>query len=675
MAPQAHDNNLVLVVDDDPSQLFTLEDILKEENLDPICCKSAREALLAMEKFEVNVAILDLRLPDDNGLDLLRKLKKKNPRLRAIINTAFATLDSAVTAVNEEAFAFVKKMGDVRDLLSYVHRAFHQHLTQYSETLKEEVNKRTAELSLANKALRKEINEHRHAEKELLESRNKLQTLIETVPMGLFECDINGAIIQPNSTLSTITGYTKKELLQMRLSDFYEQSSKQKNLQQYRNYLVENLPDPEPYFTQIQHKAGFAMDIQVDWTYKRDENGQVIGFVCALSDISQQKKLEEQLRHAQKMETISTLASGIAHDFNNVLVPIIGYTELAMKELEGQAEARYDLNQVINAAERARELVQQILLFSYKGGQVNKPVFIHVILKEALKFLKASIPATIEIRKSIDADCSRVTADPTQIHQVFTNLCVNACTAMSETGGMLEVYLDEVELDNKDVRFTDNLEAGRHVRLRVKDSGVGIEKKNISRIFDPFFTTRDVGDGTGLGLAVVQGIVNSHNGYISVESEPGVGSTFTVYFPVAKEDKMQGNELEIKQVSLDNYQGDEKVLIVDDETAVVEILQRMLEHFGYQVTSCSSGPNAIDAFRECPNDFDIVITDQTMPKLTGVQVANELHAIRAEVPIILSTGYSENINPNALDELGITALLKKPYELTVIGQTLRAALT
>ncbi|KAA3617948.1 MAG: response regulator [Calditrichaeota bacterium] len=675
MVRRHSDNNFVLVVDDDVSQLITLEDILKDEKLEPICCKSAQEALKAMDSYDINVAILDLRLPDDNGLELLKKLKKKNPQLRAIINTAFATLDSAMTAVNEEAFAFVKKMGDVRDLLSYVHRAFHHHLTQYSVALEMDVSQRTAELSSINKTLRKEIAVRKKAEKDVRESQNKLRTLIETVPLGVFECDTAGAITQSNSTLSQITGFGKDEILQMHICDFFVPDLAKETHSQFLKKLITEQPEPQPYLAQIQKKDGLVVEIQVDWTYKRDENAQLLGCVCALSDISERKQLEDQLRHAQKMETIGTLAGGIAHDFNNVLVPIIGYTELAMKQLENESEAKYDLSQVINAAERARELVQQILLFSYKGDQVNKPVFVHVILKEALKFLKASIPSTIEIREFIDVQCSKVTADPTQIHQVFTNLCVNGCAAMQETGGILEVHLDEIELNETDVKFVKHLEPGLHVRLRVKDSGIGIEKENINRIFDPFFTTREVGEGTGLGLAVVQGIVTSHKGRITVESEPGQGSTFTVFLPIAKPESAQENTNNVKlKDNSDLYRGKENVLIVDDEISVINILQRMLEHLGYQVTSFSDSLKAIDAFRQRPNNFDIIITDQTMPKLTGIELVKKAHKIRSGIPIILTTGYSEKVTPDTIAQFGVQALLKKPFELSDVGETIRHVL-
>lgn len=374
--------------------------------------------------------------------------------------------------------------------------------------------------------------------------------------------------------------------------------------------------------------------------------------------MAEKETLEKQLLQSQKMEAIGTLAGGIAHDFNNILAAIFGYTELALWDLPEQSNARNQLRQVLKASERARELVQQILTFSRKNDLALRPLKIQLIVKEAIKLLRSSIPATVEIKQEIQKDCGHVYADPTQIHQVIMNLCTNAYHAMKHSGGVLHISLQTV-LPENDHHLGNriHLETGACLRLDVSDTGAGMSREIQEKIFEPYFTTKEKGDGTGLGLAVVHGIVKRLDGDIVVDSEPGKGTVVSVYLPVAAElgDTIQENP--VKQ----SPKGDERILLVDDDPSIVEIYRGILENLGYTVTCFTESLETLDTFRQQPTGFDLVITDMTIPKMTGTELTEQIFAIRPDMPIILCTGHSELINEEKAEELGIKKFLKKPF--------------
>jgi len=380
-------------------------------------------------------------------------------------------------------------------------------------------------------------------------------------------------------------------------------------------------------------------------------------------------KLESQLRQSHKMEAIGTLAGGIAHDFNNILAAILGYADMAMDDTPAHSPAKYQIEQVLKAGNRAKELVKHILSFSRKETHERVPVQTHLIVKEALKLLRASIPTTVEIKQNIDSSSGDILADPTQIHQVIMNICTNAAQAMEEDGGLLEVDLFSVELKAEDLANQPNLKLGRYVKLTVKDYGIGIDKQNLDKIFDPYFTTKDVGKGSGMGLAVVIGIVRSHDGMITVESTRGKGTTFNLYFPRI--------EVQIHKEIKDNEplpKGKEKILVVDDEESMVDMTKRRLERLGYNVTAKTSSTEALELFRSQPDLFDLVITDQTMPNLTGEQLAKKLMEIRPHIPIIVCTGYSSKVDAEKANFIGISAFIMKPVDKKELSRTIRQVL-
>jgi PAS domain S-box-containing protein len=396
---------------------------------------------------------------------------------------------------------------------------------------------------------------------------------------------------------------------------------------------------------------------------------------ASMSDISDRKRAEEererreaQMAQAQKMEAIGTLAGGIAHDFNNMLSAIKGYVELAAERCvdDGQRE---DLDQVRAAADRAAGLTRQILAFSRQSREEARPIQPRLVVKEALKLLRASIPSTIEIREEVATE-SLVLADPGEIHRIVVNLCTNAALAMEESGGVLHVRLDDVELDAAYLTGRATVTPGRFVRLTVKDSGCGMSDEVKARIFEPFFTTRKDGKGTGMGLSVVQDILTRRRGTASVASVPGKGSTFQIFLPVDTSGvAAAAPEQEIPAL------GTERVLFVDDEPAVAGLAVRSLGRLGYRVTACTSSPEALERFRAGPDDFDLVITDMTMPGMTGDRLAAALRAIRANVPIILCTGFSERISAERAHELGIDEFAWKPMASAELSRIMRRVLS
>jgi CheY-like chemotaxis protein len=369
------------------------------------------------------------------------------------------------------------------------------------------------------------------------------------------------------------------------------------------------------------------------------------------------------------MESIGNLAGGIAHDFNNILSPILIYSEMAMADLPSESRLRYYLKQIYNAGDRAKDLVKQILTFSRKKEGERIPIMVSPIIKEALKMLRASIPTTIEIHQNLEAKEDIVVGDPTQIHQVLMNLCSNAADAMGEKGGIIEVGLYEEEIKSEDMKQSTGLNPGHYLRLSVSDNGHGMDEGILTNIFEPYFTTKEKGKGTGLGLAVVHGIIKSYGGDISVESELGTGTTFNAMIP-----RNEGGTFSIDESKLTIPQGNERVLFIDDEIQAAEANKHMLENLGYRVTVMTDSLKALEFFSKKPDEIDLVITDMTMPNMTGRELAEKIRSIRSNIPIIICTGYSEQIDENKAKEAGIKAFVMKPIAMGEMAQIIREVL-
>jgi PAS domain S-box-containing protein len=406
----------------------------------------------------------------------------------------------------------------------------------------------------------------------------------------------------------------------------------------------------------------------------RDEHGVVRHHVLVSREVTREALLERELRQAQKMGAIGALVGGIAHDFNNILGTVISCTEIALDDTPEESPVREDLEHVLKAGRRGKSLIRQILTFSRSHEQEFEPSPMEPIIKEVLKLLRASLPASIEIRRDIAPGAHIVAADPVQVHQILINLCTNAAHAMQAKGGVLEVSLAGVDIDSQTAAGSSDLHVGPYVKLTVRDTGHGMTPKVLERIFDPFFTTKKEATGTGLGLPVVQGIVRSHKGALLVESEAGVGTAFHVLLPAVE----PGRDLSADAPFPSAPGGNETILLVDDEEDLIYAGEKALRRLGYEVFASSSSLEALELFRAQPERFDLVITDQNMPKMTGAEMAREMLLIRPGIPILLCTGFGpdsdEGVSFQEAQSIGIREVHMKPLERHEIAQAIRRVL-
>jgi PAS domain S-box-containing protein len=512
--------------------------------------------------------------------------------------------------------------------------------------------------------------ERKRAEERLRESEKRVRNLMESLPSGVSISTLEGGLTEVNPAIWKIFGYrSKEEFLKMPAPLlYYDPKDRGRFLELLKKDAVKN------FEARFKRKDGTIFWGSVTSTTQTTQawTSEVINVFEDITERKQaeeeKKKLEAQLQQAQKMEAIGTLAGGIAHDFNNILYAAIGYADLALDDAPKGTSLQSHLQEVVKAGSRAKDLVKQILTFSRQTEYELKAVQVKLIVKEALKLLRASLPTTIEIRQNIQSD-SVVLADPTQVHQVLMNLCTNVAHAMLKEGGILEVSLADEELDSDFATRYPDMTPGPHLRLTVSDTGHGMTPDVRERIFDPFFTTKEPGEGTGLGLSVVHGIVKSLGGTITVDSQPGKGSTFQIYLPLA------GRELE-PEVETEKTvpAGDERILFIDDELVLANMGKQMLERLGYEVVSRTSSIEALELFRAQPDRFDLVITDMTMPNMTGEKLAAEIMNIRPDVPVILCTGFSEVITADKAKAMGIREYVMKPILKRRIAETIRRVL-
>jgi PAS domain S-box-containing protein len=499
-----------------------------------------------------------------------------------------------------------------------------------------------------------------------LQARDKAVT--DTMNEAVYVVNLDGHIVFANPALARLSHYSLEDLLGQPSTMLYPPATTPIILRRRRELL--RGADRAPYQQrQIIRKDGQPVDVEVSTTGLAVD-GRVEGFVVVVRDLTERLQLETQLRQSQKMQAMGTLVGGIAHDFNNLLGVVLGYADLTLQAVPEESMARNHLKQILVAGERARNLVQQMLTFSRQAKQERQPFQLHLLVKEVLELLRAVFPATITLRQEIDLPTSTVLANPIQMQQVLMNLCTNAAHAMRQTGGVLEVCLDAVVFAAETALPHPTLRPGPYIRLTVRDTGHGMAPEVLERIFEPFFTTKDVGEGTGLGLAVVHGIVTEHEGAITVESIPGQGTTFVMYLP------RSASPFEITPDTEDPIRTEQgRILFVDDEAALAHIGQTMLTHLGYDVVSYTSSEEALEAFCEAPEHFDLVITDQTMPHLTGADLARALRGLRPDIPIILCTGYSQTMTAEQAAQLGLDAFCMKPLRMRELELTIRGVLT
>ncbi len=512
-----------------------------------------------------------------------------------------------------------------------------------------------------------DISAKKQFEEALRKSEEKYRHLAETTSDIIVVHDMNGRILFTNQAGRDFYGLPHSEMLNASVFDFIPREY-HADLMSRKERRSHGDADMHLYEIEFINNAGRRFPIEVNSTPLIQE-GHEQRILIVARDISKRKELEAQLQQAQKMEAIGNLAGGIAHDFNNILYPLMGFTEMLKEDVPADSPLHSHIDEILQASFRARDLVKQILAFSRQGSQELKPVKLQPIVSEALKLLRSSIPTTIDIRTDINPECGLVSADPTQIHQIIMNLATNAYHAMEETGGSLTVGLEQTGLEAAQAALL-NLEPGDYACLRFADTGLGIDKEILDKIFDPYFTTKKTGKGTGLGLSVVHGIVARSHGGIQVHSEPGQGTEVQIFLPIL-EQAPHGSHLE-SNIPIPG--GTERILLVDDEASVVKMEQQMLERLGYTVTVRNGSLDALEAFKADPQAFDLVVTDMTMPNMTGVQLAAEVKKIRPAVPVVLCTGFSYQINEEKSKALGIDGFVMKPVIMKEIAASIRKIL-
>lgn len=706
----------ILIVEDSPTQAEHLNHILTEAGYSTNHALNGNEAIRFLNRSRPDIIISDVLMPEMNGYELCSWLKSRQDlkKIPFILLTILSDPSDVIKSLECGADDFISKPYDDELLTTHVRRlldnrttpgngkpaeritiAFGSHsyhidadihktvnllLTSYetaieknhalmsaqqelralNETLEHRVEKRTAEL-------KKEIARREITEKALRQSEQQLQDILTHSHTGVLVLDAEThRIVDANAVAVKMIALPGEAILGESVDRFICSSP-----ESYLGILPEQAIDRSEY--RLRTAAGSELPV-LRSTSEMTIAGKA-RIIESFIDISVRKEaekdrleLEKQLFRAQKMEAIGTLAGGIAHDFNNILGAVIGYTEMILYGL-WDSPWRSKLEKIIKICERAKDLVQQILTFSRHSDEERKPVQPAFLIKESLKLLRSSLPSTIEIRPLISAATGTIMADPTRIHQIMMNLCTNAAHAMRKTGGILEVSLANRDVRKEDLSMDFQLEPGPYIVLKVRDTGPGIAPEIQNRIFEPFFTTKGPGEGTGLGLSVVYGIVKNYHGTLTVESKAGQGATFEIFLPRINEDLPSDHEVEHAMP-----RGWERILFIDDEEVLVEMGQEMLTALGYQATGIRGSMEALERFRSDPDRFDLVITDMTMPRMTGTVLSRHLLQIRSDIPIILCTGYSEIITEEEAKKLGIREFIMKPLFMKDLALAIRRVL-
>ncbi len=522
-------------------------------------------------------------------------------------------------------------------------------LSMTTVILRLKIHRQLEEISRKNKELSHEIRVRKGTEAKLL----RFGTVVEQMVEGVFITDEKGYIQYVNPALIILMRMTEDDLLGRKYTLILEDVESNTILNELNNVIHDGKTWKNKFTWKVAPKD--ILEIEASVAPIRNQDGHVENFLFVFRNVTHEILLERQLRQSQKMEAIGTLAGGIAHDFNNTLFSMMGYTEIAMHILDKEHEVHDHLKQVISAGQRAKGLIQQILTFSRKSEQEKRILEIEPILKETMKLIEPTMPDHINVKTEFNARGIKINTDPTQMHQVLTNLCSNAAHAMRKCDdGLLFISLGTIELDRFAARRLQ-LNPGNYAKLTIRDNGHGIERDVLERIFEPFFTTKKQSEGTGMGLSVIHGIVESHNGAIDCYSEVGRGTTFHVFLPIA-----QGNVQSLANLELENPRGSENVLIVDDEESIAEVISLMLDHLGYKSTAVTESRKALEIVKENPNEFDLLITDLSMPGLLGTELAREIIKVRNNLPVIMITGYGEELTSHSLENTGIREMMMKP---------------
>ena len=630
----------ILYIDDYELDRELVKDALEKEHggfkVTEASNKQEFEALLKTRAFDV--VLSDFNIAGFEGLQALEAVRAHDPSIPVIIVTGTGSEEIAVMALKQGASDYVIKRP--------------KHIQRLPQTISAAMEK---------KALR---DQSQKDETNLKQSEERYRTILENVLMGVYQVTVEGKFLFSNEKLIEMLGYASYEELEAidNISELYVRAEERNHLVDeviHKGFLVGEF--------EFRRKDGQSIWVKLHVRKTKSKEGEII-LEGLMEDVTQIRKMEAQLQQSQKLEAIGTLSGGIAHDFNNILSSIIGFTELSLDEVEHGTTLHYNLTEVLRAGNRARDLIKQIMTFSRKGEQERKPVQINPLIIETVRMLRSAIPTNIEIEEHITPEMLTIDANPTQMNQVMVNLVTNASHAIHENG-IIEIGLEAVSLDESIKNSYPDLLPGRYAKIFVSDNGCGIAKENLGLIFDPYFTTKDPDRGTGLGLAGVHGIVKTHGGHISVYSEVGKGTSFNVYFPIVdKTEKLQ------KTAEDPIPTGNERILLVDDEQVILDLGEMTLKQLGYDVVVKNGGVEALALFRADPDRFDLVITDMTMPKMTGDQLARELMKVRPNIPVILCTGFSSKISREQAKEIGIKAYAMKPLARREMAITVRNVL-
>ena len=635
----------ILIVEDSPTLAGILSDAFASHGYRTDTALTGAEAIEKFTAGTYDVAVLAYPLPDMESDALLEFFRKTNSNVICIIMTLDPRPELALKWMQQGAVAYVRMPFEPEYLIELCARFLRERSLHRTEDFLEQ---RTKEL--------------REAEKRYL-------NIFENAVEGIFQSTPEGCYITVNPAFAKMFGYESPAEMMADVADIEHQLYVYPEGRREVKRLLEKEGSVRGLETAFRRKDGSRLWASINATAVRDEKENILRYEGTLEDITERKRLESRIIQTQKMEAMGTLAGGIAHYFNNILASIIGYTELViLKGIPEESPAGDCLEQVLKASNRARNLVKQILMFSRQSDGEKKPVRITPIIKETIKFLRATLPANIEIKRRISATSDVVLADPMQIHQVMMNLCDNAAYAMREKGGVLKIMLTDMDADDPSESFPALGNKGRRLALSVSDTGHCIASEHVDKIFDPFFTTKASGEGTGMGLSVVYGIVKDLNGNIAVQSERSKGTTFSISLPRC-EKQIVSSLLPMYSLPM----GSECVLLVDDEESVVDVGKDMLHYLGYKVITAMGSMEALDAFRALPKQFDLVITDLSMPIMSGYGLADELLQIRPDIPIILCTGLGQSVKKEATSR-GIRQVLVKPFNMENYAKIVREVL-
>lgn len=649
----------ILIVDDYPGEIQILSQELQPD-YEVYAAKDGAQALERIASNSPDLILLDVVMPGMSGHDVCRVLKADK-----------ATADIPIIFITAKGEAHDETEGLALGAVDYITKPFRLGVVRARvETilkLKSEIDLRkelTEDLRRLNNELESKVEEQvtklRVADEEIRASEELLRIVLENILDLLFMTDDDKNFTFICSNMAHLIGYSKEELQAMGsvtklIGDagaVTKKLAQKGTIQNIEKIIVDKNGEERVFLINVK-SVSIGNSTQL-WTCR---------------EITHRKKLEERLRQAYKMEAIGTLAGGIAHDFNNILTAIVGYSEISKDSVDEASPLKQYLSHVLEASSRAKELVNQILMFSRETEQEFKPMMISIPVKEALKLIRASVPTTIDINQNIQTK-SAVMADPTQIHQLVMNLCTNASHAMRKNGGTMTIHLTDDVIRHEHMTQYPDLSPGPYVKLVVSDTGHGIPSHQLNRIFDPFFSTKEKGEGTGMGLSVVHGIVKNHGGVINVYSEKDNGATFEIMLPSLNE--MQAEDEEPLDVTIPG--GSETILFIDDEQMIVDVGTFMLESQGYLVVSCTAPMQALELFKDNPDKYDLIVTDMTMPKMTGLDLAQKILKIRPDMPIIMCTGFSEDLSEETAGDLGISEIIYKPILKRDMTDKVRKAL-